>query len=175
MPYEDWKEFNLYHGIRTNKTIKQIKKEGYCKYGTKVDIKKEIVLALKYFGKEKLVTTHSGKGDLVRNMIREVSEKGRRNIWTTTNPEAGCAWWAHASPEHISLLLNYAEIKPEKIDKYLSEKYGKNCYNIKLKMTSLGHNLNFNTGLECIPPNFIDSIEECKKCKYTGKEHKNKE
>lgn len=172
MSYEDWEEFNLYHGIRTNKTPEQIKKEGYCKYGTKIDMKKEIKLALKHFGKEKLTTTQGRKGDLVRSMIREVSDKERRNIWTTTNPKAGCEWWAHASPEHISLLLHQINIEPEKIDKYLSEKYGKNCYNIKLKMTSLGSNPNFNTGLDCIPPNLIDSIEECKDCKYTEKEHK---
>jgi len=162
----------LYHGIRTNKTPEQIRKEGFCKYGTKVDMKNEIMSALRYFGKEKLATIEKGKGYLVQSMLREISYKGRRNIWTTTSKKAGCMWWAHASPEHISLLLGQIDIEPEKIDKYLSERYGKHCYNIKLKITSLGSNPNFNTGLDCIPPNFIDTIEECNDCKYTGKEHK---
>lgn len=172
MPYEDWEEFNLYHSIRTNKTPEQIKNEGFCTFGTKVDMKKEVMLALKYFGKEKLTTVEKGKGYLVQSMLREVSGKERKNIWATTSKEAGCEWWAHANPESISLLLYHIGIETERIDKYLSERYGKNCYNIKLKMTSLGHNPNFNTGLDCIPPNLIDSIEECKDCKYTGKEHK---
>jgi len=172
MSYEDWEEFPLYHAIRTNKSMEQIKKEGFCKYGTEIDMKKEVMIALKHFGKEKLATISKGKGYLVQSMLKEVSDKYRRNIWTTTSKEAGCGWWAHASPEHISLLLYHIGIEHEKIDKYLSERYGKNCYNIKLKITSLGQNPNFNTGLDCIPANFIDFIEECKDCKYTGKEHK---
>ncbi len=169
--YEDWEDLPLYHALRTNKTSEQIKKEGFYKYGTKVDMKNEIMSALRYFGKEKLATSNKGKGYLIQSMLKEVSDKNRRNIWATTDEEAGCRWWAHASPEHISLLLHQINIEPEKIDKYLSEKYGKNCYNIKLKMTCLGTNPNFNTGLDYIPPNFIDSIEECKDCEYTGKEH----
>ncbi len=172
MSYEDWEDFPLYHGIRTNKTPEQIKKEGFCSFGTKVDWKKEAISALKYFGKEKLATVRRGKGYLVRSMLEEVKGKMRGDIWATSDKEAACRWWAHANPESISLLLHQIDIEPDKIDKYLSERYGKNCYNIKLKMTSLGSTTNFSTGLKCIPPNLIDSIEECKECKYTGKEHK---
>jgi len=164
----------LYHGIRTKKSIEQIKKEGFCKYGTEIDLKKEIMTALRYFGKEKLATVEKGKGYLVQSMLREVFDRRRRNVWATTDEEAGCEWWAHASPEHISLLLHQIDIEPEEIDKYISERFGKNCYNIKLKMTSLGSNPNFNTGLDCIPPSLIDIIKECDECKYTGKQHKYK-
>ncbi len=163
----------LYHSIRTKKTIEQIKKEGFCTFGTGVDMKKEVMLALKHFGKEKLATVERGKGYLVQSMLREISGKERRNIWATTSEEAGCMWWAHANPEAISLLLHQIDIEPKEIDKYLSERFGKNCYNIKLKMTSLGSSPNFNTGLDCMPPNLIDTIEECEECKYTGKAHKN--
>ena len=166
-------QYSLYHGIRTKKSPEQIKKEGFCKYGTEIDMKKEIMDALKYFGKEKLATVEKGKGYLVQSMIREVSGKTRRNVWATTHEEAVCEWWASASPEHISLLLQLIGIEPEKIDKYLSERFGNNCYKVKLKITAEPSS-NFNTGLDCIPPNLIDKIEECE-CKYTGKEHKKKD
>lgn len=164
-------QYPLYHGLRTNKTIEQIKKEGFCTFGTKVDMKKEVMLALKYFGKEKLATVSKGKGYYAQSMLRDVSSKYRRTIWATNDKEAACRWWAHANPESISLLLQQIDIPPEKVDKYLSERFGKNCYNIKLKMTSYP-SPNFNTRLECVSPNLIDSIEECKDCKYTGKERK---
>lgn len=168
-------QYSLYHGIRSKKTSDQIKKEGFCTFSTKVDMKKEIMLALKYFGKEKLVTIEKGKGYLVQSMIREVSGKSRRNIWATTRKEAGCEWWSQANPEVVSLLLHHViDIEPEKIDKYLSERFGTNCYNIKLKIKLSEPNSNFNTGLDCMPPNLIDKIEECE-CKYTGKEHKKKD
>lgn len=166
-------QYPLYHGIRSKKTSDQIKKEGFCTFSTKVDMKKEIMLALKYFGKEKLATIEKGKGYFVQNMIREVSGESRRNIWATTRKEAGCEWWSQANPEAVSLLLYHIDIEPEKIDKYLSERFGNNCYNIKLKITSEPSS-NFNTGLDCMPPNLIDKIEECE-CKYTGKEHKKKD
>jgi len=162
----------LYHGIRTNKTSDQIKKEGFCTFGSEIDMKKEVILALKYFGKEKLSTIEKGKGYFVQSMLREVSDKFRRTIWASTNKNSACEWWARANPESISLLLSHIGIEPEKIDKYLSVRFGKNCYNIKLKMTSRGESANFNTGLECIPPNLIDSIEKCEDCKYTGETKK---
>ena len=162
----------LYHGIRTKKTEDQIKKEGFCTFATKVDMKREIVLALKYFGKEKLltVTPSGGRFGRVRRYVEQAESKTRRNIWASTDKEAACRWWSQANPEIISWMLHDIEIPPEKIDKYLSERFGSNCYNIKLKITSRGHSADFNTGLDCMPPNLIEKIEECE-CKYTGKEH----
>jgi len=167
--------YPLYHGKRSNKTPEQIKKEGFCVYGSSVDERKNIVEALRYFGKEKLLTTEGRRGDRVRSAIREISDPysdSRRSLWATTEKDAPCKWWAHSNPEHISLTLHQIDIEPEKIDKYLKEKFGTNCYNIKLKITARGEALNFNTGLNCIPPNLIESIEKCKQCQYTGREHK---
>lgn len=161
----------LYHGMRSKKSPEQIKKEGFCAYSTPIDEKKNIVDALRYFGKEKLPTTEGRKGDRVRGAIREIKEPERRVVWATTNKDAPCAWWSRSNPEHISLTLSQIDIEPEKIDKYLREKFGNNCYNVKLKITSRGGSSNFNTGINCIPPNLIDKVEECKKCQFTGREH----
>ncbi len=178
MSYEEWKDFPLFHGMRSKKTPEQIKKEGFCSYGTPIDEKKNIVDALKHFGKEKLLTVKGGKGYRVRSLVNEVMYelgKNRLNTWATTSEEAPCAWWAQANPEHISLVLDAAGIKPKEVEKYLKDKFGSNCYNVKLKITSLGTNSNFNTGLNCIPPSLIDIIKECDECMYTGKEHKKKD
>lgn len=166
-------QYNLYHGMRSKKSADQIKREGFCAYGTSVDERKNIIDALRYFGKDKLLTTAGRKGDFVRGAIREVSSpdsERRRSVWATTSKDAGCKWWSHANPEHISLMLHQIDIEPEKIDKYLSGKFGNKCLNVKLKMTSRGQETNFNTGLNCIPPHFIESVETCKKCQYTGRE-----
>jgi hypothetical protein len=165
-------QYPLYHGMRSKKSADQIKREGFCAYGSPIDEKKNIVDALRYFGKEKLLTTEGRKGDRIRSTIREIQEPSRRVVWATTSQDAPCAWWAHANPEHTSLPLHQIDIEPEKIDKYLREKFGSNCYNVKLKMIARGQYPNFNTGINCIPPNLIDGIETCKECKFTGKEHK---
>ena len=169
---EEIQDFKLYHGIRSKQSPEQIKKEGFCAYGTVVDERKNIIDALKYFEKEKFLTTEGRKGDRVRSAIREIKDPERRVVWATTNKDAACAWWSHSNPEHISLPLHQIDIEPEKIDKYLKEKFGNNCYNIKLKMTSRVESTNFNTGINCIPPNLIENVEKCEQCKFTGKEHK---
>jgi hypothetical protein len=166
-------EFPLYHGMRTKKSPEQIKKEGFCSYGTHIDEKKKIIDALKYFGKEKTITSKHRRGGLVKGIINEVSgsfEKFRLNTYATTTPEASCNWWARANPEHISLSLHYLGINDDKIDKYLKEKFGNNCVRVELKMTSKGEESNFNTGLNCIPPNLIKDVKKCKSCDYTGTE-----
>jgi len=174
--------YPLFHGMRSKKTPEQIKKEGFCAYGSPIDEEKNIVDALKYFGKEKLLHSRKRKGALISLLINEVNPRyqdmpyrtNRRNVWASTNKESACEWWSHANPEHVSMALSYAGIEPEEIEKYIKEKFGSNCYNVELKMTSLGTNPNFNTGLNCIPPSLIKKIEECSECKYTGKEHKKK-
>jgi hypothetical protein len=153
-------QYPLYHGMRSKKSADQIKREGFCAYGSPIDEKKNIIDALRYFGKEKLLTTEGRKGDRVRSAIREIREPERRVVWVTTSQDA------------VSLPLHQIDIEPEKIDKYLREKFGSNCYNVKLKMTARGQYTNFNTGINCIPSSFIVSIEKCKECKFTGKEHK---
>jgi len=163
--------------MRSKKSAEEIKKEGFCAYSTRIDEKKNIIDALKHFGKEKLLTTKGGKGSTVTKAIREVSSEDserRRSVWATTNKDASCKWWARANPEHISLTLHEINIEPEKIDRYIKEKFGSNCYNIKLKITSRGEDNNFNTGFNCVPPNLIDKVEKCKQCQYTSQEHKNK-
>lgn len=157
----------LYHGMRTNKTPDQIKKDGICTFESKIDMKKEIVLALKHFGKEKLLTVEGGKGYRVRRYLKQAESEFRRNIWASTDKDAACDWWAHANPEIISWMLHEIDIEPEKIDKYLSERFGNKCYNVRLKTTSRGQSSDFNTGLDCIPSNLIELIEECEECKYT--------
>lgn len=178
MAYEEWGDYSLYHGMRSKRTPEDIKKEGFCSYGTPIDERINIIDALKHFGKEKLLTVKGGKGYRVRSIMDEVMRdlgKNRLNTWATTDKEAACEWWAHANPEHITLVLDAAGVEPEEIEKYLKEKFGSNCYNIKLKITSLGTNPNFNTGLNCIPPSLIKKIEECNECRYTGKAHKKKD
>jgi len=170
--------YPTYHGMRSKRTPENIKKEGFCSYGTPIDEKKNIVDALKHFGKEKLLTTsreQGGKSYRVRSIVDEIMYKlgkHRLNTWATTSKEAPCSWWSHANPEHISLVLDAAGVNADEIEEYLKDKFGSNCYNVKLKITSLGTNPNFNTGLNCIPSSLIDLIEECEECKYTGKEHK---
>lgn len=173
----------LFHGMRSKKSAEQIKKEGFCSYGSPVDEKKAIITALKHFGKEKILHQKSQKGELLRGMINEITEKnskGRLYTWGTTVDNAPCAWWAIANPEHISLTLHYAGISEQDINKYLSEKYGTNCYRIKLdlKLNELEekylrhtHN-NFNTKKRCILPHEIIEIIKCKSCNYTGQEIK---
>lgn len=167
----------LFHGMRSKKTPDKIKKEGFCSYDSPVDEKRKIIAALKYFGKEKLLTVNSSKGYIIRSILNEMMSlhnRNRLNTWATTDKDAPCEWWSHANPEDISLVLNAAGISEEEIEKYLKDKFGSNCYNVKLKITSRGSNPNFNTGLNCIPPSLIDIIKKCDECKYTGKEHKNK-
>jgi len=173
---DDILQLPLYHGMRTKKSSEQIKKEGFCSYGTPIDEKKNITDALKYFGKEKIITSNKRKGGLVRGLIDEVSknrEHFRLNTYATTEPDAPCNWWARANPEHVSLALHYLGIEDSKVDKYLKEKFGDNCIRIELKMTSSGSESNFNTGLNCISPNLIKDIKKCKSCNYSGKEVKN--
>ncbi len=169
---DEMSQYPLYHGMRSKKSADQIKKEGFCAYGSPIDEKKNIIEAIRHFGKEKLLTTEGRKGDRIRGAIREIREPERRVVWATTTKDAPCEWWAHSNPEHISLTLHQIDIDPEKIDRYLGEKFGYNCYNVKLKMTAQGQYPNFNIGINCVPPNLIDSTEKCKWCKFTGKEHK---
>lgn len=169
----------LFHGMRSKKTAEQIKSEGFCSYGSPVDEKKSIINALKYFGKEKLLHQQSQKGTLIRGIIDEITEKyskGRLSTWATTVKETPCDWWARANPEHISLALGYAGISEKDIAKYLSDKYGKNCYNVELnlplderqKETLKYNNINFNTGKRCIKPFEIKAVLKCKTCDYTN-------
>lgn len=164
----------LYHGIRTNKTADQITRDGLCvTYRTSVDAKIEVINALRYFGKEKLLTSSGGKGSLIRNELNAMKSPHRRNIWATTEKDSVCEWWANANPEHISQVLQFADVDTRDINKYLNENYGKNCLEIELKMNTLGSNPNFNTGLSCISPDMIASIRKCKSCIYTGASHTN--
>lgn len=167
---------SLYHGIRTNKTPDQIKRHGFCvTYLTPVDAKKEVLTALRHFGKEKLLTLSGGKGSLIRQELEMMKSAHRRNVWATTEEKSVCEWWANANPEHISQVLQFADINPNDINRYLNEKYGKNCLEIKMKIDTLGTNSNFNTGLSCIPPELIDEVKKCKSCVYTGVAHANEE
>ncbi len=172
------KYYPLYHGMRSKKTSDEIKKEGFCSYSNPINERKNIVDALKYFKKEKLLTTEGKRGSVIREIVAEIThnlKKSRLNTWATTNKESACAWWAHTNPEHITLVLDAAGISAEEIDSYLRNRFGDECYSVKLKMTSLGSSPNFNTGLNCIPANLIELVEKCDECKFTGKEHKKKD
>jgi hypothetical protein len=170
--------------MRSKKSADQIKKEGFCAYGSPVDEKKAIMDALKYFGKEKILHQQSTKGELVRSQINEITEKsgkGRLVVWGTTASAAACDWWARANPEHISLTLQHAGVDETDIARYLDEHYGTNCYQVELelkltetqkKQLRLGSPLNFNTGKRCISPNEIKDVKKCKTCKFTSQVEK---
>ena len=171
----------LFHGRRSNKSIEELKKEGFCAYGSPEDETKSIIDALKQFGKEKLLKKRDTAGWLIQNQLEQISEKqrkGRLSTYATTTEEAPCKWWARANPEHISLVLNAAGVKEEEIDKYLKEKYGKNCYIIELDLALTKEQeeelefryLDYNTGKNCISPEEIKEIRKCKSCNYSNKQ-----
>lgn len=81
-------QYPLFHGMRSKKSADQIKREGFCAYGSSIDEKKNIIDALRYFEKEKLLTTEERKGDRVRSATREIREPERRVVWATTSQEA---------------------------------------------------------------------------------------
>lgn len=101
---DDVPQYSLFHGMRSKKSADQIKREGFCAYGSPIDERKNIIDALRHFGKEKLLTTEGRKGYRVRSTIREIHEPERRIVWATTEEDAPCSWWAHSNPEHISLI-----------------------------------------------------------------------
>ena len=152
------KQYNLYHGMRSKKSAEQIKREGFCAYNTNIDIKRNVINSLKFFGKEQVLSSSGRTGQLVRFHLHKDSPLNRRNIWATTRKDIATDY-ALTSPEHVSMILQNVGIPKENIVRYLREKQGSNCHVIKLKLTSLGPNINFNTGLNCVSPHFIDSIE----------------
>lgn len=170
----------LFHGMRSKKSAEQIKKEGFCSYGSPVDEKKAIIDALKHFGKEIILHQQSRKGELVRSQINEITEKhgkGRLSTWATTEKDAPCNWWARANPEHISLALGHSGVSEKDTAKYLDDKYGKNCYNVELDLKSTedierrskfgSSSINYNTNKNCIKPSEIKDVKKCKSCNYT--------
>ncbi len=172
----------IFHGMRSKKSAEQLKKEGFCSYGSSVDEKKAVVDALKHFNKEKFLHGHGHKSFLIKREIEHVMDK-RRSTYATVAKEAPCNWWARANPENISLVLGYVGVKEKDVDKYLGEKYGKNCYNVELDLKlsdrekeELKYNqINFNTGKRCIKPSEIKDVKKCKSCEYTYKAVENNE
>lgn len=174
----------LFHGRRSNKSIEELKKEGFCAYGSPEDETRLIIGALRHFGKEKLLKKRDATGILIQNQLEQISEKqrkGRLSAYATTAEEAPCNWWARANPEHISLILNSAGVDDKEIDKYLKEKYGKNCYNIELDLALTKEQeeelefryIDYNTGKRCISPAEIKEIRKCKSCNYSNKQIEN--
>lgn len=172
----------LFHGMRSKKTAKQIKEEGFCSYGSPVDEKKAIVDALKHFGKEKILHKKGTTKDMISNQLQIMSNTkfgklpgNRLSTYATTIPEASCNWWARANPEHISLILGHAGVSEKDTAKYLDEKYGKNCYRVELnlnldetqKRRLYENKANFNTNKICIKPSEIKDVKKCKSCNYT--------
>lgn len=159
--------------MRSFKSPEQIKKEGFCAYDPKSDLSKDIIDALKHFKKESILkeNEYDIHAETIRMNIRTIKDPSRKVVWTTTYEDRPCSWWAHANPEHISESLKHAGVDPIEIDRYLKEKYGNRCYNVKLKMTGKYEGKNISTEFNCIPPELIDSVIECDSCKYTGKYH----
>ena len=166
-------KYSLYHGMRSKKSPEQIRREGFCAYDPNADLSKDIIDALRHFKKENILREDESNIDAetIRTNIRTIRDPFRKATWATTYSDRPCGWWAHANPEHISESLSHAGISPTEIDKYLREKYGDRCYNVKLKLTKEYQWKNANTEINCIPPELIDSVEECKDCRYTGKYH----
>ncbi len=154
-------EFPLVHGRRSKMTTQQIMKQGICNMSP-VDFKQELNLALKHFGKEKML--HLSQ-DRINRMIggkkREIQDISRQNIWLSTEPNYSCDW-AERSPEYITLALDYFKIPKEKIDKYLHERFG-SCKVIELNET-FPYELNINSMKRCIEPHQIKKVTECNKC-----------
>lgn len=171
----------LFHGRRSDKSAEELKKEGFCAYGSPEDETNSIIDALKHFGKEKLLKKRDTAGWLIQNQLEQISEKqrkGRLSTYATTVEDAPCKWWARANPEHISLVLDVAGVKDKDIDKYLKEKYGKNCYTIELDLALTKEQeeelefryLDYNTGKRCILPSEIKEIRKCKNCNYSNRQ-----
>ena len=49
---EEYEHIPLFHGMRSKKSAEQIEKEGFCSYGSPEEGKKNVIDALKYFGKD---------------------------------------------------------------------------------------------------------------------------
>ena len=108
----------LYHGVRT-KNPERIRKEGICTFRTLIDTRREIIIALKYFGKHKLLYTVGGRGELIRGQLIEMQDPARRTIYLTSmGKEAACSW-ATRNPEFVSLTLSNIDISNEEIYRYL--------------------------------------------------------
>ena len=161
--------YPLFHGMRSKKSEEEILRNGFCAYKSPVDESREIRLALKFFGKENLLSSHSSRGYRIRMLMNEMRlSKRRLNAYASTNIDATCNWWARANPEHVSLALNFAGIPDNVIDRYLKDRFGENCYTVELKLTSKESNPNFNLGMNCIPPNLIRTVKKCRSCDYSG-------
>ena len=52
---EEDEHLPLFHGMRSKKSAEQIEKEGFCSYGSPEEGKKNVIDALKYFGKDRLL------------------------------------------------------------------------------------------------------------------------
>jgi len=153
-------DLNLYHGRRTKESVEDITKRGFCTL-LPVNYKKSIIDALKYFGKEKIITTSGMRGDYIRQLISEVSNPDRASIYASTDSNSSCLW-ANRNPEHISLALEGAGISQENIDKYLIEKFG-TCKIIEL-IDTYPKNINLNLLKRCIKPEEIKKVEKCDRC-----------
>lgn len=149
----------LYHGVRT-KNPERIRKEGICSFRTLIDTRREIIIALKHFGKYKLLYTAGGRGDLIRAHIRKMQDPTRRTIYlTSVGKEAACSW-ATRNPEFVSLTLSNVDISNEDIFRYLTDRYGE-PYIIKLKETYPIKETNICSYQRCLLPEEIESIERC--------------
>lgn len=152
-------ELPLYHGVRT-KNPERIRREGICSFRTLIDTRREIIIALKYFGKQKLLYTAGSRGELIRALITEMQDPTRRTIYLTSMGEEAACSWATRNPEFVSLTLSNVGISNKDIYRYLTDRYGE-PYVIKLKETYPVKETNICSYQRCLLPGEIESVESC--------------
>lgn len=155
----DDQKLPLYHGLRT-KNPDVIFEKGFCAFVTRYDAREEILKALRYFGKERLIRIEGMRGELIRHELAMMGRVYRRTIHVTTDGKVGACCWAERNPEFIYFTLHHAGIDDEDTYNYLSETYGAQ-YVISLKETYPIPNPNLSLRQQCLPPEQIESIEPC--------------
>ncbi len=163
--HENWQEYYpgwfLWHGTRKKSSISDLKREGFC-YPLTHEAKSQIKSALKYFGKEYLLT-HSGRtGERLRQMLWEVTSSHRMKIWASSQGKDSACSWANRSPEIITLALDAAGVDKKIINKYLLDNFGRPLA-VKIRHRVPPHMAgpNENLGVRCLESNDIEEIYEC--------------
>jgi len=158
----------LYHGFRSKLSPEEIRKHGVSTLTNPLDARKEIVYALRFFGKEYLLRSSSQAGQTVRGFIEEMSRSERRSVWVSTFGDRACNW-SMRNPEFLSLALRFAGVNDKDIFSYLDRRFG-HRYSIKLKLTWPVQTTNSNTGTSFIPGEFIESVSNCDNVPYPARE-----
>lgn len=144
----------LYHGTRQKLSAEEIKEKGIVTYKSGSQAEKEVLKALKYFGKENYAR-FPNKGAIVQSILNE-ARATRRPFFSCTPWEEATSSWSSRAPELVCLALDGAGVSKKDTKKYLDETYGKR-YKLKVNLkgsptlASINHNYNdIHTGRKII-------------------------